>query len=102
MAVEAGRTVKDVCRKHGGMEAKLAQLKRMYADLALENLALKDVIEKSSDAGRETGDGRPAGVREHGLSERRSCAAVRLSPRYTTTSRIPPGMLLSSKYCCRW
>jgi putative transposase len=70
-AVEAGRTVKDVCReygvseatyygwksKYGGMEAtdikkmkdmetELAQLKRMYADLALENRALKDVIEK--------------------------------------------------------
>jgi len=28
------------------MEAELAQLKRMYADLALENRALKDVIEK--------------------------------------------------------
>lgn len=70
-AVEAGRTVKDVCREHGvseatyynwkskysGMEAadirrlkdmegELSQLKRMYADLALENRALKDVIEK--------------------------------------------------------
>jgi len=70
-AVEAGRTVKDVCREHGisdatyygwkskyggmeatdikkmkDMEAELAQLKRMYADLALENRALKDVIEK--------------------------------------------------------
>lgn len=70
-AVESGRTVKDVCREHGvseatyyswkskysGMEAsdikrmkemesELSQLKRMYADLALENRALKDVIEK--------------------------------------------------------
>ena len=70
-AVEAGRTVKDVCREYGvseatyynwkskysGMEAsdikrmkdmegELSQLKRMYADLALENRALKDVIEK--------------------------------------------------------
>jgi len=70
-AVEAGRTVKDVCREHGiseatyygwkskyggmeatdikkmkDMEAELAQLKRMYADLALENRALKDVIGK--------------------------------------------------------
>lgn len=70
-AVEAGRSVKDVCREHGvseatyynwkskysgmeasdikrmkDMEAELSQLKRMYADLALENRALKDVIEK--------------------------------------------------------
>ena len=70
-AVEAGRTVKDVCReaeiseatyynwkaKYGGMEAsdiKLMKdledenrrLKQMFADLSLENRALKDVIEK--------------------------------------------------------
>lgn len=70
-AVEAGRQVKDICReygisdgtyynwksKYGGMEAsdikKLKdlqdenrRLKQMYADLSLENLALKDVIEK--------------------------------------------------------
>ena len=70
-AVEAGRTVKDVCREYGvseatyynwkskysgmeasdikrmkDMESELSQLKRMYADLALENRALKDVIEK--------------------------------------------------------
>jgi len=69
--VEAGRQVKDVCReygisdgtyynwksKYGGMEAsdikKLRDLKeenrhlkQMYADLSLENRALKDVIEK--------------------------------------------------------
>jgi putative transposase len=69
--VEGGRTVKEVCRelgiseatyfnwksKYGGMEAadirKLkelteenSRLKRMYADLALENTALKDVITK--------------------------------------------------------
>ena len=66
-----GVPVKDVCRKHGisdatyynwkskygGMEAsdlkkmkelerELGQLKRMYADMALENRALKDLIEK--------------------------------------------------------
>lgn len=69
--VEKGRTVKDVCREHsvseatyyqwktkyGGMEAsdvrKLRdledenrRLKQMYADLSLENRALKDVIAK--------------------------------------------------------
>ena len=70
-AVEAGRTVKDVCREHGiseatyynwkskygGMEAsdirrlkdleyENRRIKQMYADLSLENRALKDVIEK--------------------------------------------------------
>ena len=68
---EAGMKVKDLCRKHGisdatyynwkakygGMsaselkrtkelEAENAKLKRMYADMALENTALKDLIEK--------------------------------------------------------
>ncbi|AFI91521.1 IS1400 transposase A [Pectobacterium parmentieri] len=70
-SVEAGRTVKDVCReaaiseasyynwkaKFGGMEAsdikkmkdledENRRLKQMFADLSLECRALKDVIEK--------------------------------------------------------
>ena len=72
---DGGLKVKDLCREHGisdatyynwkakygGLEAsdlkrlkevesELTKLKRMYADLALENLALKDLIEKSSEA----------------------------------------------------
>ncbi len=68
---EAGLKVKDLCREHGisdatyynwkakygGLEVsdlkrlketegELSKLKRMYADLALENRALKDVLEK--------------------------------------------------------
>ena len=68
---DAGMKVKEICRKHGisdatyynwkakygGMgvsesrcmkelEAENARLKRMYADLALENRARKDLIEK--------------------------------------------------------
>lgn len=68
---DAGMPVKDTCRKHGiseptyykwkskygGMDAsdlrrtkdlefELSQLKRMYADLALENRAMKDLIAK--------------------------------------------------------
>jgi len=68
---DAGIKVKELCREHGisdatyynwkakygGLEAsdlkrlkelegELGKLKRMYADLALENRALKDVIEK--------------------------------------------------------
>ena len=68
---DSGMLVKDVCRKNGisdatfynwkskyggmtasdlkkmkEMERELSKLKRMYADLALENHALKDLIEK--------------------------------------------------------
>jgi putative transposase len=68
---DAGRPVKEVCRqqgisaatyykwksKYGGMEAsdlkrvkelqsENARLKRLYADMALENAAMKDLIEK--------------------------------------------------------
>jgi len=68
---DAGVLVKDICRQHGisdatyynwkskyggmtasdlkrmkQMETELGKLKRMYADLALENHALKDLIEK--------------------------------------------------------
>jgi putative transposase len=68
---DSGVPVKDLCRKYGisdatyynwkskygGMEAsdlkkmkelerELSQLKRMYADMALENRALRDLIEK--------------------------------------------------------
>ena len=68
---DAGMAVKDLCRKHGisdatyynwkskyggmsaselkrlrEMEAENAKLKKMYAELALENTALKDLIDK--------------------------------------------------------
>ena len=68
---ESGVPVQEVCRKHGisdatyynwkakhrgmedsdlrrmkEMEQEIHQLKRMYADMALENRALKDLIEK--------------------------------------------------------
>lgn len=68
---DAGMKVKDLCRKHGisdatfynwkakygglsvselkrikELESENAKLKRMYADLALENRAMKDLIEK--------------------------------------------------------
>lgn len=68
---DAGMKVKDLCREHGiseatyyhwkskyggleasdvkrmkELEAENAKLKRMYADLALENRAMKDLIEK--------------------------------------------------------
>ena len=68
---DAGMKVSDVCRKHGisdatyykwkskyggieasdlkrnrELEAENAQLKRMYAELALDNAAMKDLIAK--------------------------------------------------------
>jgi len=68
---DAGRAVKELCREHGisevtfynwkskyggleasdlkrmkELEAENARLKRMFADLALENRAMKDLIEK--------------------------------------------------------
>jgi len=68
---DAGLKVAEICRKHGisdatyynwkakyggmavsdlkrmkEMEDELSRLKRMYADLALENQAMKDLIEK--------------------------------------------------------
>jgi putative transposase len=67
---DAGTPVKEICRsygisdatynwksKYGGMSAsdskrmkemerEISQLKRMYADVSLENRALKDLIEK--------------------------------------------------------
>jgi putative transposase len=68
---DAGRSVKDICRQHGisdatyykwkskygGMEAsdlkrvkeleaQNARLKRLFADMALENAAMKDLIAK--------------------------------------------------------
>ena len=68
---DAGAKVKDICRRHGisdatyynwkskyggmsasdlkrmkEMERDLSQYKRMYAELAHENFALKDVIER--------------------------------------------------------
>lgn len=68
---DAGRSVKELCREHGiaeatfynwkakyggleasdlkrmkELEAENAKRKRMFADLALENRAMKDLIEK--------------------------------------------------------
>ena len=78
-AVEAGKTVRDVCREHeisdatyykwktkyGGMEAadirrlreleeENRRLKHMYAELSLEHRILKEVLEKSCKARAQT------------------------------------------------
>jgi putative transposase len=79
---DAGVPVNEVWRKHGissatyykwkakyggldvselkrtkELEAENAKLKRMFADLAMENRALKDLIQKSCNAFRKTGGG---------------------------------------------
>lgn len=100
---DAGRGVKELCRTHGiseatfynwkakygGMsaselhrlretEAELGKLKRMYADLALENRTLKDLLEKTLGV-QEKRDAIGYLAATHGLSIQRSCRCVRLS-----------------------
>jgi putative transposase len=62
---DAGVPIKDICRqaaissstyyqwksKYGGMEA--SELKRMYAELALDNVAMKDPISKNFRTGAQ-------------------------------------------------
>lgn len=85
---EAGMAVAEILRKHGisrntyfnwkskyggttvnelrrlrELEAETAKLKRMYAELALENAALKEVVNRSGDAVREAAGDRAAGER---------------------------------------
>lgn len=43
------------------LEHENSKLKRLYADMALENAALKDLIEKNSDARRTPGSRDPFG-----------------------------------------
>lgn len=99
---EAGVQVKEICRKHGisdatyynwkskyggmsasdlkrmkEMEQELSQLKRMFADMALENRALKDLIEKKL----RPPDKREAVnylITEHRMSVLRSCRCLGL------------------------
>jgi hypothetical protein len=53
------------------MERELSQLKRMYADMAMENRALKDLIEKNSKAAREARRGDLSGGRSPAVTSRR-------------------------------
>ncbi|MEL6626942.1 MAG: IS3 family transposase [Bacteroidota bacterium] len=101
---EAGMKVSDLCKEHGisqgtfynwknkygGMDASMIKrlkeleeenrkLKQMYADLSLENHAMKDLIEKkplSPDQKRSSVDYLRS---EHGLSLRKSCKILKLS-----------------------
>ncbi|WP_097010305.1 IS3 family transposase [Pseudodesulfovibrio profundus] len=106
-AVEGGRTVVDVCREHGvssatyykwkskygGMEASDIQrmkdletenrkLKQMFADLSLENMALKDVIEKKPLRPVQRKEFVMHMVNAFELSLRKACAAMGISRSY--------------------
>ncbi|MFO7607354.1 MAG: IS3 family transposase [Desulfurivibrionaceae bacterium] len=101
---DAGIPVKEICRKHGisdatyynwkskygGMSAsdlkrlketerELSQLKRMYADMALENRALRDLIEKKPIGPPEKREAATYLVAEHRLSVQQSCRCIGLS-----------------------
>ncbi|MET3654728.1 transposase-like protein [Dyella japonica] len=102
-SAEGGRHVKEVCRelgiaeatcyalkfKHGGMqasgvqrlrriEAGHAKLKRMYAELAMENHALKDLIPKTLSTRRISAP-LPRLMSQHGWSQCRACMAIGMS-----------------------
>ena len=101
---EAGLPVTEVCRKHGvsaatyykwkakyggldaselrrikELEAENAKLKRMFADLALENTALKDLIEKKALRPPERRMAVDYLIDVHGLSIRQACANAGLA-----------------------
>jgi putative transposase len=101
-----GLPIKDVVRNHGisvptyykwksrygGMDvAELARvreletenskLKRMYAELALENAAIKDLIEKKAVEPLARREVASSLVADYGLSIRRACRVARLPQR---------------------
>ncbi|MGE0478761.1 MAG: IS3 family transposase [Nitrospirales bacterium] len=101
---DAGLKIKDLCREHGiseatyynwkakyggleasdlkrlkEMEGELGKLKRMYADLALENRALKDLLGKKALTPSDKRAAVTTMQQTHGLSVVRSCQAVGLS-----------------------
>ena len=116
---DAGAKVKEICRCHGisdatfynwksrygGMQAsdlkrlketkaELSKLERMYADLSMENDALKDMIEKNSEAAGEESRGSVPGDRAQVKSNpcvlRSGVVALELVSRAATTARARP------------
>src|SRR5215831_5110711 len=61
------------------LEAENAKLKRMYAELALENAAIKDAPEPKAVTPSAKREVLAVLVQEHQLPVRRACQAVRLS-----------------------
>ncbi|MEL6676861.1 MAG: IS3 family transposase [Bacteroidota bacterium] len=101
---EAGMKVSDLCKEHGisqgtfynwknkygGMDASMVKrlkeleeenrkLKQMYANLSLENHAMKDLIEKKPLSPDQKRSSVAYLQSEHGLSLRKSCRIVNLS-----------------------
>ncbi|WP_096461605.1 IS3 family transposase [Sulfurifustis variabilis] len=61
------------------LETENARLKRMFAELSLENHALKDLIPKKALSPAERRESAAYLVGQHGLAVRRACTAVGLS-----------------------
>jgi len=116
---DAGVPIKDICRqagisvptyyqwksKYGGMEAsdlkrvkeleaENARLKRMYAELALDNAAMKDLIAKNCRTGEQARGGAVPG------RGARAAATPVLRVRRTVTCRVlPPAAGLDGARC---
>ena len=61
------------------MESELSRIKRMYADMALENQALKDLIEKKALRPSDKREAVTYLIAEHRMSVQRSCRCIGLS-----------------------
>ncbi|MCD6733301.1 MAG: IS3 family transposase, partial [Burkholderiaceae bacterium] len=61
------------------LEVENAKLKRMYADLALENAAIKDVLGRKPLTPSAKRESIRIMTEEHGVSVKRACQAARLS-----------------------
>jgi putative transposase len=66
-------------RRMKGLEAELSQYKRKRAELARENDAMRELIEKSSGATRATRGGKILGEKQGLLAAGRSCRYMGLS-----------------------
>lgn len=66
------------------LEHENSRLKRLYADLSLENAALKDVHRKKSLRPAERWEAVTHVVTQGGLPVQRACAAMGLGGRRTT------------------
>jgi hypothetical protein len=60
------------------MEAELSRLKRMFANLTLENQAMKDLSEKKALRSPEKREAVRFMIKHRGLSVARSCRCARL------------------------
>ena len=110
---EGGATVKEVCRRHGisdatyynwksrygGMsaselkrlkelESELSQYKKMYAELARENYALKELIEKSTEAIGQARGGALSGGASWAEQDTRVCRGGAVALELVSTGQV--------------